>query len=128
MFVISFLPVLQTHHGPVLLQELPQAEEEWHLSENQRRHPQDPRSDRLLDAVLKAGGERGFVGVEVTRPMEPSVVARTIFGFCGQPLSASNYKAKIEQYFEALDATGITEAGITESKQEAQSAAAAFKA
>ena len=81
-----------------------------------------------LDAVLKAEGEWSIVGDETARLMESSVAARTIFSFCGQLLSASNYKAKIEQYLEALVAKGITEASIAEFKNQAQPAATAFKA
>ena len=81
-----------------------------------------------LDAVLKAEGEWSIVSDEITRLMESSVAARTIFSFCGQLLSASNYKNKIEQYLEILEAKGITEASIAEFKNNAQSAATAFKA
>ena len=81
-----------------------------------------------FDAVQKAEGEWSIVSDEVTRLMESSVAARTIFSFCGQLLSASNYKAKIEQYLEALDTKGTTEASIAEFKTNAQSAATAFKA
>ena len=81
-----------------------------------------------LDSVLKAEGEWSIVSDEITRLMESSVAARTIFSFCGQLLSASNYKAKVEQYLGALDTKGITEASIAEFKTNAQSAATAFKA
>jgi hypothetical protein len=81
-----------------------------------------------LDVVLKAEGEWSTVGAEITRLMESSVTARTIFGFCGQLLSSSNYKAKIEQYLEVLGGEDITDATIAEFKKKAQSAATAFKA
>jgi hypothetical protein len=81
-----------------------------------------------LEVVLKAEGEWSTVGTEITRLMESSVVARTIFGFCGQLLSSSNYKAKIEQYLEVLGNAPVTDVTIKEFKAKALSAATAFKA
>lgn len=80
-----------------------------------------------FNRVLAAEGEWGTVANEITTLMDSSVVARTIFGFCGQLLSASNYMSKIEQYLGEL-ASSITMDSIESFKVKAQAAATAFKA
>ena len=81
-----------------------------------------------LEAVIKCAGAWETVAANIARLTENTVVGRTVFGFCGTLVSASQYKTQIENLLIELKKTGVTDDTLADFKIKAQAAADTYKA